>query len=516
MNNPTLNINKLQNEKKNDFTEEEYEEINKDISKALINMKIGNKEEEKDNESDEEEVEDSNVDYFSKDFFTDSSNSISYDNLSELSERSFKSTNPETKNNSIKNNIINNNINNNFLINKDISEPKNLKEKKQNENINIDGNKNMMVPNNNNGNIVINNGYQNNINNNIFMQNINNTNNIITDKQFNDRNFQKNLMKEQFLIDNNFNNINTNNHNNNNIIQINYNQPFYNYSMNNINNYFNNNRNYQPIIQINNSQMNNNPNIDISMFNNNMNNNLNLMNTNPNNYMNNSTLFNNNTINHNNNLNYNQILMGKNKKNNSFFSFPVISERGVPGLYNMDSPKNIINLENILRNRDKRTTLIIRNIPNKYTISLLLKELDHNYENKYDIVYLPQDYINNSNLGFGFINFVNPMHLILFYEEFVNKKWNFFNSKKRCNLAYSKYQGKNELIKYILTKLGISSLDNNSENIKKSFFINNNKNFRAPIEVPIKYYTYFVSYHPFSLCHYKDDKVFIIDKYYNI
>ena len=43
-------------------------------------------------------------------------------------------------------------------------------------------------------------------------------------------------------------------------------------------------------------------------------------------------------------------------------------------------------------------------------------------------------------------------------------------------------------MKYILTKLGISNLDNNNENIKKSFYINNSKNIRAPIELPIKYY----------------------------
>ena len=218
----------------------------------------------------------------------------------------------------------------------------------------------------------------------------------------------------------------------------------------------------------------------------------------------------------NNNSNNNNIFMNERKNDNNSFSYPIISERGVPGFYNLDSPKNIINIDNILRNRDKRTTLIIRNIPNKYTIALLLKELNKNYENKFDIVYLPQDYINNSNLGFGFINFVNPLHLVLFYEEFMNKKWNYFNSKKRCSLAYSKYQGKNELIKYILTKLGISSLDNNSESIRKSFHINNNKNIRSPIEIPLKYYTYFVSYHPFSLCHNKDDKVFIVDKYYNV
>ena len=64
----------------------------------------------------------------------------------------------------------------------------------------------------------------------------------------------------------------------------------------------------------------------------------------------------------------NENIFNKEKRNNSaLLSYPIISERGVPGLYNLDSPKNIINLENIMRNRDKRTTLIIRNIPNKYT-----------------------------------------------------------------------------------------------------------------------------------------------------
>ena len=129
---------------------------------------------------------------------------------------------------------------------------------------------------------------------------------------------------------------------------------------------------------------------------------------------------------------------------------------------------------------------------------------------------MPQDYINNSNLGFGFINFINYMHLILFYDEFAGKKWNCFNSKKRCQLAYSKYQGRNELIKYILTKLGISSLDNNNENIKKSFFINNNKIINTQIEMPIKYYSNFISFYPYSLCHNKDDEIFVIDKYYNV
>lgn len=506
--NQALNINKPQdNQKSNEFTEEDYEQINKDISQALFDMKKDNQDQDENNNSEDKEKED-NIDFFHRDFFSDSSNSISFDN-SDISEKSFKSANVEMKNNSIKNNMMKDNIFNNPFFNKDIPENKISNKGNKNEKIKLGGNQdnnfqNKIIDNfGNNGNKNSNNNVNNNMNK-IFQTNNGNFNNLNLNPHFNNSNFPMNPLNNQLMRNNNnFNNMIPND--NNQILQMNNTSPLFNYNNNNV-----------PRLQMNNFPINNNPN-NIPIFNNGMNNNINFVNQNPNNFVNNSPLYNVNIINYNNNLNNSQILMNDRKKNNNnLFSYPIISERGVPGLYNLDSPKNIINLENILRNRDKRTTLIIRNIPNKYTIALLLKELNHNFENKFDIVYLPQDYINNSNLGFGFINFLNPMHLILFYEEFVNKKWNFFNSKKRCNLAYSKYQGKNELIKYILTKLGISSLDNNSENIKKSFFINNNKNLRAPIEIPIKYYTYFVSYHPFSLCHNKDDKIFIVDKYYNI
>ena len=494
--NQALNINKSQdNKKSNELTEEDYDLINKDISKALSDMKKDNKDQDEDNNNNEENENEDDLAYFDKDFFTDSSNSISHDNFSDISENSFKSANIGMRNNYIKNNIMNDNININQIINKEIHDNQNSNIFKRNEiikkGLNYDNNFH-----NNNMNVYQNNLYKNNnnkSNSSIQTNNFINLNNINQVPHFNDNNFNNNIMQNQFFGNNNKNIINMNNNINN-------------FQMNNNPSLFNNNMNNFPV--------NINLNLSNQLFNNNMINNANLIKPISNNFLNHSP-FDNNIINYNNNLNNNKIFLNE-RKNNSFTSFPVISDRGVPGLYNLDSPKNIINLENILRNRDKRTTLIIRNIPNKYTINLLLKELNQNFENKFDIVYLPQDYINNSNLGFGFINFVNSMHLLLFYEEFVNKKWNSFNSKKRCNLAYSKYQGKNELIKYILNKLGISTLDNNSENIRKSFYINNNKNIRAPIEIPIKYYGSFVSYHPYTFCHYKNDKIFIVDKYYNI
>lgn len=43
--------------------------------------------------------------------------------------------------------------------------------------------------------------------------------------------------------------------------------------------------------------------------------------------------------------------------------------------------------------KDGRTTLMLRNIPNKYTRDMILDEIDSlNFKKKYDFFYLPIDY----------------------------------------------------------------------------------------------------------------------------
>lgn len=50
-----------------------------------------------------------------------------------------------------------------------------------------------------------------------------------------------------------------------------------------------------------------------------------------------------------------------------------------------------IDLANI--DKDGRTTLMLRNIPNKYTRDMILQEIDsYNFKKKYDFFYLPIDY----------------------------------------------------------------------------------------------------------------------------
>lgn len=50
-----------------------------------------------------------------------------------------------------------------------------------------------------------------------------------------------------------------------------------------------------------------------------------------------------------------------------------------------------INLEKIVNGSDLRTTLMIRHIPNKYTVTSLLEEINIFNKNKFDFFYLPLD-----------------------------------------------------------------------------------------------------------------------------
>ncbi|KAM3127185.1 hypothetical protein pb186bvf_020704 [Paramecium bursaria] len=83
-----------------------------------------------------------------------------------------------------------------------------------------------------------------------------------------------------------------------------------------------------------------------------------------------------------------------------------------------------------LDKNDQRTTIMIKNIPNKYTIQLLIDLIDKNYKSSYDFLYLPIDFKNRCNMGYAFINFVETKVLERFHYDFQGKKWPHFNSEK--------------------------------------------------------------------------------------
>ncbi|WOL03667.1 protein terminal ear1 [Canna indica] len=106
--------------------------------------------------------------------------------------------------------------------------------------------------------------------------------------------------------------------------------------------------------------------------------------------------------------------------------------------------------------RDSRTTVMIRNIPNKYSQKLLLDMLDdhclqcnvqigdtdgHEPYSAYDFVYLPIDFINKCNVGYGFVNMTSPEAAFRLYKAFHQRPWDVFNSRKICQITYARLQG---------------------------------------------------------------------------
>ena len=182
-----------------------------------------------------------------------------------------------------------------------------------------------------------------------------------------------------------------------------------------------------------------------------------------------------------------------------------------------EDEKNKIDILNIILQKDKRTTLMIKNIPNKYTINLFLDEINIDFKDKYDIFYLPIDYENKCNLGFAFINFVESLHIIEFYDLYRGKKWKKFNSEKICELVYAKFQGKKELINHFEKGKVLSF-----ECEEKRPLILPTPNPLPKISIPIKYLELFKKSYPFVKYSIiinkndKEDKKFILHNFFSL
>ena len=138
--------------------------------------------------------------------------------------------------------------------------------------------------------------------------------------------------------------------------------------------------------------------------------------------------------------------------------------------------KQIINLDDIAMGKDKSTTVMIRNIPIKYTDKILNDDLIE-FKGKYNCLYLPYDYEKNGNKGYAFINFVNPLHILYFYEKFNGRRWDQFESNKICELNCAHFQGINEIQKHA---------KNYRVQKKPNFYMNKNEANENMI-IPTKY-----------------------------
>ncbi|THU71082.1 hypothetical protein C4D60_Mb08t31800 [Musa balbisiana] len=59
----------------------------------------------------------------------------------------------------------------------------------------------------------------------------------------------------------------------------------------------------------------------------------------------------------------------------------------------------------------------------------------------YDFVYLPIDFNNKCNVGYGFVNLTSPEAAFRLYKAFHLQPWEVFNSRKICQVTYARLQG---------------------------------------------------------------------------
>ena len=88
------------------------------------------------------------------------------------------------------------------------------------------------------------------------------------------------------------------------------------------------------------------------------------------------------------------------------------------------------------------TTLMIKNIPNRYTQCSLLSEIDLlGFADKYDFCHMPIDMVNSCNVGYAFINFINPLDCTEFSKVMKEYRFRTFRSRKLGTCVPAHIQG---------------------------------------------------------------------------
>ncbi|KAF7790319.1 hypothetical protein EIP86_001273 [Pleurotus ostreatoroseus] len=136
------------------------------------------------------------------------------------------------------------------------------------------------------------------------------------------------------------------------------------------------------------------------------------------------------------------------------------------------SPKNQLDLAAIESGMDTRTTVMIKNIPNKMTDRDLMTFINRVCPRRIDFLYLRMDFQNGEcgvgcawgsmgdwvadggflsfgagcNVGYAFVNFITVEDLLYFARTQLGVKWNMYSSEKALQLSYANYQGKEALV----------------------------------------------------------------------
>lgn len=118
-------------------------------------------------------------------------------------------------------------------------------------------------------------------------------------------------------------------------------------------------------------------------------------------------------------------------------------------------------------------TIMIRNLPNKYSRELLQARLNEQFLGKYDFLYLPVDFKNRCNMGYAFVNFRKPEDCVecakVFHGRAVQDCLPGFNSAKVCAVSPARVQGCIENVRRLRSSPVMAQLINNKQWLPQLF-----------------------------------------------
>ncbi|KAF2474282.1 uncharacterized protein BDR25DRAFT_202463, partial [Lindgomyces ingoldianus] len=107
---------------------------------------------------------------------------------------------------------------------------------------------------------------------------------------------------------------------------------------------------------------------------------------------------------------------------------------------------NRVHLERIGNGSDVRTTIMLRNIPNKLDHVTLKSILDEHCFGIYDFVYLRIDFESGSNVGYAFINFNCVEGVVALVNNVAGRPWLGHGTSKAAEISYATIQGRDALV----------------------------------------------------------------------
>ncbi|KAI0769666.1 RNA recognition motif 2-domain-containing protein [Trametes elegans] len=150
------------------------------------------------------------------------------------------------------------------------------------------------------------------------------------------------------------------------------------------------------------------------------------------------------------------------------------------GSQRVPGPKSGLDIANIESGVDTRTTLMIKNIPNKMSDKDLFNFINAVCPRRFDFMYLRMDFNNGCNVGYGFVNFITVQDLLRFVKTQLGVKWNMYSSEKVLQISYATLQGKEALVE----KFKNSPIMKERESWRPKIFYSDGPNVGLPEPFP--------------------------------